>query len=103
MHAYLAGLGAEHIALHADEVAQVEALLEHDIVQILVLIGADSITLHIHLYASLAVLQLSKASLAHDALAHDTSGNAHIAAVLGCGGSGNLLSVPSHSGGQVNK
>ncbi len=53
VNAHLARLRAEHISLHTDEVAQVEQLLEHDVVQVLVLIGTDGVALHVDLYAPL--------------------------------------------------
>ena len=49
----LTRLGAEDIAFHPDEVAQVEQFLEYDVVEIFVLIGTDGIALDVDLYASL--------------------------------------------------
>ena len=103
MHTYLACLGTEHISLDTNKVSQVQAFLEHDIVQILVLIGTDGIPLDIYLDATFAVLQLCKTGFTHDSLAHDTACNAYIATILGCGRSRNFLPIGSLHCGQVNK
>ena len=79
-------LGTEHKTLHTDEVTQVQQLLEDDVVQVFVLSGTDGVALHIHLDATLRVLQLGEGGLAHDALAHDAACNADHATVLRCGG-----------------
>ena len=85
MNANLAGLRAEHIALDADEVAQVEQLLEDGVVESRVLAVGKCVARHIDLYSSLRVLQFCESRLAHDALRHDASCDADVAAVLGRG------------------
>ena len=52
MDADLTGLCTEHETAHADEVANVEQLLEHGVVKLFVLIGTDVITSDIHLDAA---------------------------------------------------
>ena len=63
----LAGLGLEHGAGHADDIADVE-LLEG-----CVLLLPDGVTRDIDLQDALAVLDLAEGSLAHDALDHQTA------------------------------
>ena len=82
VNADFARLRAEHVAFHADEVAQVEQLLKYFIIKILVLARTDGVALYVYLNATLRVLQFGKAGLAHDTLAHDTSGDAHHPAVF---------------------
>ena len=72
----LARLRAEHISLHAHEVADVQQALEHDIIHVLVLARADAVAHDIYLNTSLAVLQLKETGLAHNAAAHHSSGDA---------------------------
>ena len=104
MDANLARLRAEHIALDADEVAQVEELLEDGIVESGVLAICESVTSDVNLYSSFRVLQLCESCLAHDALRHDAAGYADISAVLGCSRLPNVVSflVLAHDG-QVNE
>ena len=52
VHADFARLGAEHISLHAHEVAHVEQLLEHHVVEVLVLAGTQVVAADVYLYAS---------------------------------------------------
>lgn len=75
----LAGAGAEHEALDAYEVADVEQLLEDFVVQGLVVAGAEVVAADVYLDAAAAVLQLHEGGLAHDAAAHDAPGHAHAA------------------------
>ena len=74
----LARLGEEGKALDSHEVADIQQLLEHRIVERLVLAGANLVTLHIDLDTAFAVLQLHERGRPHDAAAHDAPGNAHI-------------------------
>ena len=71
----LAGLCLEDETAYADDVANVEQLLEDHVVKVLVVLGADVVTGDVDLYAALAVLQLHEARLAHDAAAHHASGD----------------------------
>ena len=86
MHADFARLGAEHVALHADEVADVEQALEHHVVHILVLVGTQLVARHVDLDAAAGVLHLGKRGLTHDAAAHHAAGDAHLRQLLGCQG-----------------
>ena len=78
MNTDLARLCAENETTNTDEVTDIEQLLEHRIVQFLVLFGADVIAGDIHLDAPFRVLQLHKRCLAHDAAAHHSSCDAHL-------------------------
>ena len=60
----LALLGAEHLALHADDIADIEFLVA------LVDLVAYIIALDVKLQAAVAVGQVGKRRLAHDALGH---------------------------------
>ena len=82
MHADLAHLCAEHHTLDTDEVANIEQALEHDVVHILVLLGADVIAGDIHLDAALRVLQLHERSLTHHAAAHQTACDRYLARLV---------------------
>ena len=53
MHTNLTRLCAKHKALHANKVAQIQQLLEHHVIQVLVLLRTDVITCHIHLNPAL--------------------------------------------------
>ena len=53
MYGNLARLGAEHIALYTDEVAQIKAFLENGVVELFVFARADGIALCVDLYAPL--------------------------------------------------
>ena len=75
----LAGLRAEHEALHANEVAEVEELFHHAVVERLVLFGADVVAGDVDLNAAARVEQFEERSLAHDAASHHTAGDAHLA------------------------
>ena len=75
----LAGLRAEHEALHAHEVAEVEELFHHAVVERLVLFGADVVAGDVDLNAAARVEQFEERSLAHDAASHHTAGDAHLA------------------------
>ena len=100
----LSGLGAEYIALDADEVAQVEALLEHDIVKCGVFgVGTKGVTGDVHLDAAFAVQQFHECGLALHTLAHDASGHTNHPAVFGGCGSGHLFALLILDGGQVHK
>ena len=79
MHADFARLCAEDEALHADEVAQVQQALEDDVIHIFVLVRADVVAGDVHLDTSLGVLQFDERGFAHDASAHDASGDGHLA------------------------
>ena len=79
MYRDFAGLSAEHKALHAHKVAYIEQFLEHYIIQVFILIGAQLVAIDIHLYATFAVLKFHKRSLTHDATAHDATCYAHLA------------------------
>ena len=78
MHTDLACLSTEDKTLHANEVTQIQQLLEHHIVQVLVLLWADVITGDIHLNPALRVLQLHKACLTHHTTAHHATSNADL-------------------------
>ncbi len=53
-----ARLGAEHVALNANEVADVEQLFEHHVVEVLVFAGAQLIAVDVNLNAAAGILQL---------------------------------------------
>ncbi len=76
---YLAHLSAEHEAAYAYEVSDVEELLEDYVVLVFVLAGAEVVAADVDLYPSESVLQLHERSLAHDASAHDASGDGNLA------------------------
>ena len=78
MHTDLARLGAEHKTFHTNEVTQIQQLLEHYVIQILVLLRADVIPCHIHLHPTFRVLQLHKTGLTHHTAAHHAPSDAHL-------------------------
>ena len=75
----LSHLGAEHEALHADEVAYVEEFLEYDIIELLIFAGTDVIARYIYLDTTIGILELHEGGFAHDASAHDASCHRHFA------------------------
>ena len=79
VYRHLAGLRAEHKALHAHEVAEVEELFHHAVVERLVLFGADIVAGDVDLNAAARVEQLEERGLAHHAATHHTAGDAHLA------------------------
>ena len=79
MDADFARLGAEDIALDTDKVAHVEQLLEHRVIQFLILAKAQVVAAHVDLDAALGILQFKEGGLAHDAAVHHASGDAHLA------------------------
>ena len=72
-------LSAEHIAFHADEVAQVEQFFEERVIERFVLSGADVIAGDVHLDAPFGIHQFGEAGFAHHASSHQSAGNAHLA------------------------
>ena len=78
---YLACLGAEYVALHSDEVADVEEFLEDDVIHVLVFAGAEVVAADVDLDASFGILKAYKRSLSHDAAAHDAACHAHFASL----------------------
>ena len=68
--AQLAGAGAEQVAFHADDVAEVEQLEER------VIALAHGVLLDVDLQALAVLLQVGEAGLAHVAQRHQASGNA---------------------------
>ena len=70
--AYLAGLGLENIALHADDVADVVAA------EVLELLLADGVGADIELELAAVVLDVAEYGLAHAALGHDASGHGDV-------------------------
>ena len=79
MHRYFAGLSAEYIAFHAHEVANIEQFLEHSVVEFLVFTRTNLVAADIHLDTAVGILDFGKGSLTHNAAAHNTAGNAHLA------------------------
>ena len=79
VYRHLAGLRAEHEALHAHEVAEVEELFHHAVVERLVLFGADVVARDVDLNAATRVEQFEERSLTHHAASHHTAGDAHLA------------------------
>ena len=79
VHADFARLRAEHEALHADEVAQVQQAFEDGVIHIFVLVRADVVAGDVHLDAPFGVLQFDERGLAHDAAAHHASRDGHLA------------------------
>ena len=77
MNRDLAGLCLEHKTCDTDEVADIHEALEHLVVQIFILVGANVVTGNVDLNAAFRVLQLHEACLAHHAAAHHAAGNAH--------------------------
>ena len=74
-HAHLAALGAEHLALDADDIADV-VLLEAVVLLLIHLVLAG-----VELDAAGLVLQIAKADLAHAAFAHQAARDADLAAL----------------------
>ncbi len=72
-------LGAEHEALDAYEVAEVEEFFEHHVIEVGIVGWAYFVARYVDLYASFGILELDERGLAHDAAAHHTSGYAHVA------------------------
>src|SRR5690349_7012380 len=60
MHRYLAGLGREAEAFYADDVADIQQLLEHGIVKCLILAGAEVVASQVDLNTTAFILQFSK-------------------------------------------
>ena len=79
MDADFARLGAEHKSLHTDEVTHVEQLLEHRVIQVLILVRTQVIAAHIDLHTASGILQFKEGRLAHDAAVHHAASNAHLA------------------------
>ena len=79
MNRYFAHLRLENIAFNAYDVANIEKLFKHFVVQILIFCGAEVVARDIQLYASLAVLQLCKRRLSHDSLAHQAACDGYFA------------------------
>ena len=79
VYRHLAGLRAEHKALHADEIAEVEEFFHHAVVECLVLFGANVVARDVDLDAAARVEQLEERSLTHHAAAHHTAGDAYLA------------------------
>ena len=79
VYRHLAGLRAEHEALHAHEVAEVEEFLHHAVVERLVLFGADVVAGDVDLNAATRVEQFEERSLTHHATSHHAAGDAHLA------------------------
>ena len=76
-------LRAEHIALHTDEVTDVEQALEHHVIHIFIIVGAQLIARNINLDAAFRVLHLSKRGLTHHAATHHAAGNTHLRQLVG--------------------
>ncbi len=71
VHRHLAHPRPKHRALDADDVAEVESLLDERVVEI----GADVVAADVDLDLAARVAHVQKRSLAHDAHAHDAPGN----------------------------
>ena len=69
--AELAGAGAEQVAFHADDVADIQHLEELEIAL------AHGVFLDVDLQALAVLLQVREAGLAHVADGHDAAGDAH--------------------------
>ena len=69
----LASVCEEGKALNADEVTNIEELLEYGVVERCVALGADVVTTYIDLNTASRVLKLEERCRAHDTAAHDTS------------------------------
>ena len=70
-------MGGKHVALHANDIADVQELFEHRVVHRLILAGANIIALKIKLHPVGAVLHFGKRRRAHDAEAHQPPGQPH--------------------------
>jgi hypothetical protein len=71
MDAELAGAGAEQVAFHAHDVAEVEQLVKSCIIAL-----ADGVLAHVDLQPLAVLLQVREAGLAHAAHGLDASGDA---------------------------
>ena len=69
LHRDLTAAGTEHDALDTDDITDIQLL------EPLVLLGADLVDLHIDLDLALLVLNVAEGSLAHVTLGHDTTGD----------------------------
>ena len=78
----LARIGAEGEAFDADDVADVEQLLEDRIVERRISFGADVVAADVDLDAARVVLQLEERGAAHDTARHDTARDADILKVF---------------------
>ncbi len=75
MHRQLARTGAEQVAFHAHDVAQVEQLVE------LELAFGNGVLLHVDLQARSLLLEMGEAGLAHPAHRVQAPANAHVYAI----------------------
>ena len=66
-----AGLGGEHSALHADDIADIHLL------EALVLLLADVVPGHVNLDAALQILYVAERSLTHHTFEHHAAGDGH--------------------------
>ena len=85
VHGNLTRLCAVHVTLHADEVADVEELLEYHVVEVLVFAGAELVAVDIYLDTAVGVLQFHKGGFTHYTAAHYAAGYAHAARRRGVG------------------
>ena len=76
VNAQFVGPGAEQVAFHADQVAQIEQLVER------VFLFADRIFAHIDLKLLAILHQVREAGLAHAANGHDAACDANLYARL---------------------
>lgn len=76
----LARLCAEHEAFHTDKVADVEQLLEHDVIKVFVFAGAQLVAVYIDLNTACGVLKFHERGLSHYAAAHYSARYRHLAA-----------------------
>ena len=72
-------LRTENEAADAYEIANVQQFLKYYIINVLVFARTDIIARDVNLDSPFRVLQFHKRSLAHDAAAHDTAGDADLA------------------------
>src|SRR3712207_1923670 len=75
VHADFARLGLEDETLNADDVTDVEQLLENLIVEVFIFARTDVIARNIDLNSAFAILKFRKAGLSHHTTAHHTAGN----------------------------
>ena len=99
VNAQLPGLGDEGKAFDADDVTDVQQLLEHGVVQGLILAGADIVPLYIYLDAAGGILELHKGSGSHDAPRHDAARDADVLQVPFFG----IVFLRDSPGGFVNR
>ena len=71
VHAQLAGPGAEQVAFHADDVADIEQLVER------VVLFADRVLANVNLQPLAVLHQMREAGLAHAANGQDAAGDLH--------------------------